>query len=349
MILPFYEQLRNVKYVQDELHRIKENGYNPLDPSGGHSAAWVRKSLNILQSSLNRPPPLCRVDEDGDEEMEIAEEDVEDHDQVNFVSENDSKMNIDDMDLVQPSEEKINPSVSGSKLLNKESSCPVGESDIGDFTGFSAPDPSNDSPSATMNCVSPGGLSIVAYEISPNLKSPTPSVSPRISTSRKSLRTSSGVSPSENDVHVKSELGMKTSNLKSSCTAFFSQTGPSFLAKTENLAASIRHGLEIIDSHRSAALRQSSYRFSLRPRESRLTVPVDKIDVGVQTILDDNVEEDSILFTCSNCKNRAQLDVNETDSNSNLQLVPVECSGSADKPKMQVLKVSVRVQVHFSI
>jgi kinesin family protein 15 len=154
-------------------------------------------------------------------------------------------------------------------------------------------------------------------------------------------------------------LGIKTSNLKSSSTAFSSQTGPSFLTKTENLAASIRHGLEIIDSHRNAALRQSSYRFSLRPRESRQTFSVDKVDVGVQTFLDDNVEEDSILFTCSNCKNRTQLDVNETDNSSNLQLVPVDssnlqlvpvdCPGSADKPRRQVLKVSARVQVHFSI
>lgn len=97
-------------------------------------------------------------------------------------------------------------------------------------------------------------------------------------------------------------VNLKTGNLKSSATAFSSQAGPSSLTKTENLAASIRHGLEIIDSHRSAALKQSSYRFSLRPRESRPTFPVDKVDVGVQTFLDDNVKEDSSMFTCINCK-----------------------------------------------
>ncbi|KAI5392617.1 hypothetical protein KIW84_077135 [Lathyrus oleraceus] len=227
---------------------------------------------------------------------------VEDHDEVfcianvncNFASENNDKMNTDDQDLAQHSE-KNSCGVSSGKLINEESSCPVGESDIGDFT--------------------------VKCEISPILKSPTASVSPRISTSRKSLRTSSGVSPSETDVHVENELGIKTGNLKSSATAFSSQAGPSFLTKIENLAASIRHGLEIIDSHRSAALKQSSsYRFSLRPRESRPTFPVDKVDVGVQTFLDDNVEEDSSMFTCINCKNRAQLDVNEINNSSNLQL-----------------------------
>lgn len=343
-----------------------------MDSSGGHSAAWVRRSLNLLQSSLNRQPPLSRVDEDGDEEMEIDEEGVEDHDEVlcnanmlnnsNIVSENDSEMNTDDQDLAQPSEEKNTYSLSGSKCLNEESSCAiarsslschVGESDIGDFAGFSAPNASTDSPSATMNCVSPTGLNIVKDDLSPVLKSPTPSVSPRVSTSRKSLRTSSGLSPSENNLHVESDLGIKAGNLKSSSNAFSSQTAPNFLTKTENLAASIRHGLEIIDSHnrnaasRQSALRQSALRFSLRPRESRLIFPADKVDVGVQTFLDDNVEEDSVLFTCSNCKNRAQLDVNEIDNNSNLQLVPVDCPDSVDKPKKQVLKVSVRIQLHF--
>ncbi|RHN69214.1 hypothetical protein MtrunA17_Chr3g0122281 [Medicago truncatula] len=80
-----------------------------MDPSGGHSAAWVRKSLNILQFSLNRPSSLCCVDEDGDEEMEIDEEDVEDHVQVNFVSGNHNKMNIADQDLAQLTEKKNNP------------------------------------------------------------------------------------------------------------------------------------------------------------------------------------------------------------------------------------------------
>ena len=322
--------------------------------------------MNLLQSSLSRPLPLSRVDEDGDEEMEIDEESVEDHDAVscsanmldncNIVAENDK-----DQDLAQPCDDKNTPSCSGSRCLNEESSSsivrtsfslPVGESDVGDFTGFSAQDASIDSPVATMNCVTPASLSIVQCDSSPVLKSPTPSVSPRLSSSRKSLRTSSGLSPSENDLHVESEMGIKTGNQKNSSSAFSSQTAPNFLSKTENLAASICHGLEIIDSHRrSAALRRSSYKFSLLPRESRLILPANKVDAGVQTFLDDDVKEDSVLFTCNNCKNRMQVDVNETDNNSNLQLVPVDCPNSnlqlvpvdcpesADKPKKQVLKV----------
>ncbi|KAK7379612.1 hypothetical protein VNO80_05076 [Phaseolus coccineus] len=350
-----------IRQLRDELHRIKANGYNTMDSSGGHSAAWIRRSLNLLQSSLNRPPPLPRLDEDGDEEMEIDEEGVEDHDEAsckaimlsncNTVADNDNGMNTDDQDLTQPSEEKNIPGFPGSKNLSEESSCemvgnccPMGESDIGSFAGFSAPDVPSDSPSAAMNCVSPASLSIVACDLSPILKSPAPSVSPRISTSSKSLRTSTGLSPSESNLHVEKDLGIKTSNKENSYSACYSQKAPNFLNKTENLAASIRHGLEIIDSYqRNSALRQSAYRFSLGPRESRLIFPVDKVDVGLQTSLDDNVVEDSVLFTCSNCKSRAQLDVNNTDNNSNLQLVPFDCPGFADKPKKQVLKAVEKV------
>ncbi|KAL2332636.1 hypothetical protein Fmac_013849 [Flemingia macrophylla] len=349
-----------IRQLRDELHRIKENGYNnPTDSSGGHSAAWIRRSLSLLQSSFNRPPLLSRVDDDGDEEMEIDEENGEDHGGVscnanmlsnsNGVAKNDNEMNTDDQDLAKHSKGQKIPSCSGNKCLNEESSsamvvqnslsCPADQSDTGGFAGFSAPDVSTDSPSAAMNRVSPAGL-MVQCDLSPVLKSPTPSVSPRLSTSRKSLQTSSGLSP-ENDLHGEIDLGTKSSNHKRSSSVFSSQTTSNFISKTENLAASIRHGLEIIDGyHRNAASRQSSYRFSLRPRESRLIFPANKVDVGLQTSLD---EEDSVLFTCRNCRSRAQPDVNEIDSNSNLQLVPVDCLESADKPKKQVLKAVEKV------
>ena len=260
----------------------------------------------MLQSSLSRPPSLPHVDDDGDEEMEIDEEGVEDH-------------------LVV--------------LHNSD----------GGSAGFSAPDASIDSPSASMNCDSPPNLSVAQCNSSPILKSPTPSVSPTITSSRKSLRTSSRLSPSENILQGESDRGTKTVDRKSLCIGFSSKTAPNFLTKTENLAASIRHGLEIIDGqHCSAALRQSSLRLSLKPSEPKLIVPINKVDVGVQTFLDDNArEQDSVVFDCNNCKSRMQLDVIEIDDGSNMQLVPVHCPESADKLKKQILKVCIRITAAF--
>ncbi|MED6208100.1 TRAFAC class myosin-kinesin ATPase superfamily [Stylosanthes scabra] len=361
-------QLREViRQLRDELHRIKANGYNPADSNGGHSAAWIRRSLNLLQSSLSRPLPLSRVDEDGDQEMEIDEEGVHEDDTVSCsvtmldsfnVAENDKEQ-----DMAKPCDDKNTASCSGNRCLDEKLSSsmvrtsfslPVGESYVGDFTGFPAPNSSSDSPNATMNCAT--SLSIVPSDSSPFLKSPTLSISPRLSSSRKSLRSSSGLSPSEKDLDVEREMGIETGNRKSSSAAISSQTAPNFLSKTENLAASIRHGLEILDGHRrSAALRRSSYSFSLLPRESRLVVPANKVDVGVQTFLDNTVKEDSSIFTCSNCKNRMEGDADEADNNSILQLVPVDCPNSnlqlvpvdslesADMPKKQVLKAVEKV------
>ena len=115
-----------------------------------------------------------------------------------------------------------------------------------------------------------------------------------------------------------------------------------FLTPTEHLEASIRQGLEIIDNQRqSSALRRSSFRFPFKPEESKPFLPVDKVDVGVQTFPGDISEENSVIFTCSSCKNRMQLEVKEADDSSNLQIVPVDGTGSADKLKNHVPKVSL--------
>ncbi|XP_027344341.1 kinesin-like protein KIN-12B isoform X2 [Abrus precatorius] len=292
-------QLREViRQLRDELHRIKGNGYGPSDGSGGHSAAWIRKSLNLLQSSLSRPLSLPHIDDDGDEEMEIVEEGVEDH----------------------------------AVVLHNSN---------GGFAGFSAANGSIDSPSAGMNCDTPASLGIVQSDTSPILKSTTPSVSPTISSSRKSLRTSLMQSPSENTLYGENERDTKTVDKKCLSTALSSQTAPNFPAKTGNLAASICHGLEIIDrTHHGASLLS----LSLRAKDSRLIFPVDKVDVGVQAFLNDNTEnEDHVVFSCNNCKSRMQLDVSDTDNSSNMQLIPIDCPDSTDKPKKQVLKAVEKV------
>ncbi|RHN42518.1 putative plus-end-directed kinesin ATPase [Medicago truncatula] len=298
-------QLREViRELKDELHRVKTKGYNP---SGGHSAALIRRSLCLLQPRLHYPLSLPHVDEDGDEEMEIVEDGVEDH----------------------------------ARILGDTSR---------DSAGFSDTKRCIDFPSATMNCDNPATL-VVKCATDPTLKSPPPSVSPTISSSRKSLKTLSKLSPSQNNLHCESDLGMmsglvtKTVNQKSMSNALSSLKAQNFLTKTENLTASIRHGLETIDNHHSsAAFGRSSLRLSLRPEDSKLTFPVDKVNVGVQTFVDNNAgEEDSVMLNCNNCKIRMQLDVSKIDNNSNMQLVPVDCPESADKPKKQVLKAAEKV------
>ncbi|KAI4345027.1 hypothetical protein L6164_012196 [Bauhinia variegata] len=238
---------------QDKLHHIKTNGYHPSDSSGDHSAAWIRRSLNLLQSSLNRPLALPRLDEDCDEEMEIDEEGVEDSavdfcnanvlNNCDIIEENEQEINMKIEYWAEPTENKSISGCSGSKLLNEEPSsaivssslsCPVGEPDKGVSSATSVSDASQDIPSPSMNRVSPSSHSISPCNASPLLKSPTPRVSPTISSSRKSLRTSSMLSASEKDLHNGSVLGSKIVLNKSSSNVLSSQTAPNSLTKTEN-------------------------------------------------------------------------------------------------------------------
>ncbi|KAJ6338839.1 hypothetical protein OIU76_008325 [Salix suchowensis] len=202
----------------------------------------------------------------------------------------------------------------------------------------------NSSQNETVNSVSPSSLSIVPSEVSLVLKSPTPSVSPRISSSRKSLRTSSILTASQKDSKDESKPGpenMRISFAKSnSSAARTAQTSKSCLAPTEHLAASLHRGMEIIDSHhKSSVFRRLSFRFPSKPAGSNPILPV---DVGVQTFPQHDVISERV-FLCTNCKAKTQLEVKDVDDSSNLQLVPIDCSESIEKPKTQVPKAVEKV------
>ena len=231
------------------------------------------------------------------------------------------------------------------------------------LSGFQATecklDTLNNSSNGILSCVSPPGLSIVPCNVSPILKSPTPSVSPRISESRKSLRTSTMLSASQKDLQVETKLGLdhlqksfEKSLKRSSANALslLSTQSKNTAVTTEQLAASIRNGLEIIDSCRqSSALRRSSFRFSYKPAE-KVNVPINKIDVGVQTSRDDEATGESLVM-CTSCKIRKQLEEDreedrEENGSSELQLVPVDGTDSAEKSRMRVPKVC-QVEILF--
>ncbi|KAK4585605.1 hypothetical protein RGQ29_023027 [Quercus rubra] len=376
-----------IRQLRDELHRVKAKGYNPHDSDGGHSAAWIRRSMNLLKSSLSCPITLRHVDDDGDEEMEIDEEaveilcervdkqiasseanntiDVSKEETVNSVSQQVEFEDLSGCIKDQISEDidvKMEEGASEQDDImivdcvepvnvRDNSVCTVSEPLNGVSATISSADAQNDLSNGSLNCVSPHSLSIVPSDVSPVLKSPTPSVSPRISSSRKSLRTSSMLTASQKDLEDDNKLGLDASHISfkksvrsSSSSALCTQKSKNFLTPTEHLEASIRQGLEIIDSQRqSSALRRSSFRFPFKPEESKPFLPVDKVDVGVQTFPGDISEENSLIFTCSSCKNRMQLEVKEADDSSNLQIVPVDGSESADKLKNHVPKAVEKV------
>ncbi|XP_058103124.1 kinesin-like protein KIN-12B [Magnolia sinica] len=219
---------------------------------------------------------------------------------------------------------------------------------LGDSPDITVEDPPQNSPTS---------LSIVPCESSPVLRSPPLSVSPRVDhNSRKSLRTSSTLTASGRDAAKDINSSTLTAGTKpslaqslrnSSSNALSSRPIMNSLMSTENLAASLHRGIQIIDSHQqSSALRLSSLRFSFKPVDLKLFLPVEKVDVGVQTLLEEpEMLENTTEFLCSYCKTRTpQLECNkEANNTTELPLVPVEESQVTEKSKKQVPKAVEKV------
>ncbi|XP_017975859.1 PREDICTED: kinesin-like protein KIN12B [Theobroma cacao] len=336
-----------IRQLKDELHRMKANGNNQTDPNGSYSTGWnARRSLNLLKFSLHHPRTLPHVDEDGDEEMEIDEEAVE-----NLCA----QVGLQSADVYHHSNELTKLELIESDIGNtpSENGC-VGEPGPNTSECVKAQDAEDsdvnmeeeisEQPKTSeimiVDCVQPvtntpnvftghdsvkedpGHLIVETTDgdSSAILKSPTPSVSPRVNQSRKSLRTSSMFTASQKD--LKDDGKLRSEAMRVSFTP------------TEHLAASLHRGLEIIDCHRrSLALRRSSFRYSLKPADPKPILAAHKVDVGVQTFPQDYEiqEEEQVVFLCSNCKQRTNLEGKEDGESSNLQLVPVDESESNEK------------------
>lgn len=200
------------------------------------------------------------------------------------------------------------------------------------------------SPSCLGDSVVSTDVNIVPCSISPVLKSPTPSVSPRVNnTSRKSLRTSSTLTASQKELELEEAPGLSLAKPSNSIYLnLSSKRSQNCFKPTEHLAASLQRGLEILDAHRqSTSLRKSSFRFSCKPADLKALLPLTKVDIGVQTHfpLEESLEG-STLFLCSKCKtSNFREEHKDVSDGSNLQLVTVDAADSCDKFKAQVPKV----------
>ncbi|KAF3618567.1 Kinesin-like protein KIN12A [Capsicum annuum] len=203
----------------------------------------------------------------------------------------------------------------------------------------------------------PEGGAACTNDTSPILKSPTPSVSPTVNSSRKSLRTSSMLSDSQKDLRESKldvpHLSFAKPTISMCLDSQTNKRCKHCFTSTEHIAASLHRGLEIISNRQHTSLRRSSFRFSCKPADLRAIIPVTKADVGVQTtIKDDQSFEGRSNFLCSKCKLRnSQQEVIDANDGSNMQLVcveesqlvPADGSQSCEKFKVQVPKAVEKV------
>ncbi|XP_075512067.1 kinesin-like protein KIN-12B [Primulina tabacum] len=204
-------------------------------------------------------------------------------------------------------------------------------------------------PEKSINCAKDGETfipSMIPSDVSPILKSPTPSVSPRLNCSRKSLRTSSTASASQSVTRQSNYEASQVSVAKPSnsfCSKSLSNRKNCFMSN-DQLASTLQHGIKIIESQRlSSALRRSSFRFSCIPIEA---MPVIKVDAGVQTMYttEESLENVTQEPLCHACKARnLQPELSDEDNGQNMQLVPANGSPSHHELKTQVPKAVEKV------
>ncbi|GJU63252.1 kinesin-like protein KIN-12B [Tanacetum coccineum] len=265
---------------------------------GGNAKLSMICAISPAQS-LHHPLILPHVDDDGDEEMEIVDETEE----ANVPSNEENKSTTpierkDSADIDITMEEVVSEQVGNDKA-----------------TGVHNLETNGDNQD-----------SLDQSEVSPILKSPTPSVSPLpMNSSRKSLKTSSMLTASQK------ELTQTTGSEPSK--------NINFKPRSAHLAASLHGGLEVIKKNQKGfAFARSSLRSSYKPLESKPLFV--KKDVGVQARLQGNEieEQKPVMFLCRNCKCTSSQDVKDGNDGQNLQLVPVD-----DKPKQLVPKAVEKV------
>ncbi|KAG8369560.1 hypothetical protein BUALT_Bualt14G0026100 [Buddleja alternifolia] len=344
-----------IRQLRDELHRMKENP-NQSDQTGAYATGWnARRSLNLLRFSLNRPMMLPHVENDSDEEMEdamavIHEEQGSEDTDVHMEDEAFGTSDKDKSNVIAGEKSEISLD-NGSCRLSKESPNDLSRKTVEQCPSMQLSTDTEHTPEKSTNCIGDDAashLSIVPVDVSPNLKSPAPSVSPRLINSRKSLRTSSAKSASQN-IPTQGNLGAEHASIAKPsnglCLNSLSNRKSCF-ASTDHLAATLHRGLEIIESQRlNPAMRRSSFRFSCMPSDVKAVLPVVKVDVGVQTVFhDDELMNTGIEESlCSKCKTNNYQQELIHDDGQNMQLVPVNESPSHDKCKKHVPKAVEKV------
>ncbi|XP_009415942.2 kinesin-like protein KIN-12A [Musa acuminata AAA Group] len=204
-----------------------------------------------------------------------------------------------------------------------------------------------DSSSSPSSIVSPDSSGIVPSQTSLVLQLPTSSKSPVLENfSRKSLRTSSSMSASQKIIADDLKLGSGVLNVSLAQSSYPLNTYVTQTNKTENLAASLRRGLQIFDNQQlNPFVRRSSFRFSVALTDVKPVVPINKVDIGIQTIVQDPEEMEQLsAYVCSCCKKIASEDENEdTKNGTDLQLVTIDGTMSTDKLKMKVPRAVKKV------
>lgn len=276
-----------------------------------------------MRLSLNRSLILHNTDKNDSEEeiINVNEEDVKElHMQINKMHTSFEEILEDD-----PSENKdpeyftsLEESIEGDGDLTREDDINIPEE-------IQIKEENNISSRSSLS------ISLCAK----NFEEPPLSESPKIGNiQRKSMSISSNVVVNQISVSESSNFNpdvMRQSVKYSDQVRASLRSSKIFACPTESLAASLRRGLEIIDSHqRNSALKEPSVVLSFDHLSMRRCQATKKADVSIQTLLEENTASagSAVKFVCASCRETRFIDSTEVEDSLKTWIIPVNEAGS---------------------
>ncbi|CAL9100397.1 unnamed protein product [Musa textilis] len=305
-----------IRQLKEELMSAKlDEGKSVATTDGHFKGRNGRQSLNLLRVSLNRSLILPHIDPESDEEMDVDEEDVSklciQLGNMNYSAENESKDKLESKDamtiadtegpnadqdsrtnlaMVDSCGHEVNFN-SSKEIRLVETHSEVSERETAN-NHSATPEEGDSKITSTITCkdsLRKSGLSIPCQQ-RPLLQDPILCSSPKLG---KNLEKScvSSESPRPN-LHLESVR--RSDIIRSSLQS--SKASP-----TDSLAVSLHRGLQIINYHESnSAARSSFVGLSFEHLTNISSHSKDKVDAGMQTILDEGTASPLL---CSACKN----------------------------------------------
>lgn len=106
---------------------------------------------------------------------------------------------------------------------------------------------------------------------------------------------------------------------------------------TEYLAASLQCGLQMIDKRQLKSVQRDSS-FTVRPTDDRQIIPINKVDIGTQTPLQDS-QELELSIMCNYCEKVSGVESANVNRSRDMQLVLADGLPAIDKHSIHVPKV----------
>ncbi|KAJ8479321.1 hypothetical protein OPV22_023048 [Ensete ventricosum] len=300
-----------IRQLKEELMRAKLDEGKSVGTTDGHfKGRNGRRSLNLLRVSLNRSLILPHIDPESDEEMDGDEEDVSklciQLGNMNYSAENESESNDAtttadtdgpnaDLAMVDSCAREVN--INSSKEIRLvEMHSEVSERETASDHNAIPQEGDSKITSTTIQCkdsLRTSGLSIPCQQ-RPMLQGPILCSSPKLG-----------------------------KNLEKSWVSSESPRQSSKASPTDSLAVSLHRGLQIINYHeRNSAARNSFVGLSFEHLTNISSHSKDKVDAGMQTVLDEGTASPLL---CSACKNVVDfIGCKEASATSDMQIVPVD-------------------------